>query len=71
LTGRADIPVREQMLKRDDLGRVSELFLTGTTAEVMPVTRVDGKPIADGCPGPVTRRLQQAYQEAVREFIAS
>jgi branched-subunit amino acid aminotransferase/4-amino-4-deoxychorismate lyase len=45
------------------------LFLTGTTSEVLPVVRVDGRPIADGRPGPVSRRLQEAYREAVREFV--
>jgi D-alanine transaminase len=70
LAERAGVPVDEHVLKRSDLQRVSELFLTGTTSEVMPVVRVDGKPIADGRPGPVTRRLQQAYQEAVRAFVS-
>jgi D-alanine transaminase len=69
LAARAGLPEREQMLKRDDLRHVSELFLTGTTTEVMPITQVDGKPIADGKPGPVTRRLQEVYRQAVREFI--
>jgi D-alanine transaminase len=58
------------MLRRDDLGRVSELFLTGTTSEVLPVVRVDGRPVADGKPGAVTRRLQEAYAAEVREFLA-
>jgi D-alanine transaminase len=64
---RAGIEVQEHELRRPDLGRVSELFLTGTTSEVLPVVRVDGQTIADGRPGPITRRLQQAYREAVRE----
>jgi D-alanine transaminase len=68
LTVRAGIPVREQVLKREDLARVSELFLTGTTTEIMPITRVDECPIADGQPGPMTRRLQAAYREAVAEL---
>jgi D-alanine transaminase len=70
LSARAGVPVREQMLRRDDLGRVSELFLTGTTSEVLPVVRVDGRPVADGKPGAVTRRLQEAYAAEVREFLA-
>src|SRR5262249_38316277 len=48
LSARAGIPVREQVLRRDDLSRVSELFLTGTTSEVMPVIRVDDRPIDHG-----------------------
>ena len=69
LADRAGITVREAVLRREDLGRVSELFLTGTTSEVLPVVRVDGRPIADGRPGPISRRLQEAYRDAVREFV--
>jgi len=67
LAQRARIELQEHELRRPDLARVSELFLTGTTSEVLPVVRVDGQPIADGKPGSITRRLQQAYREAVSE----
>jgi len=63
------IPVREHVLKRDDLKRVSELFLTGTTSEILPIVRVDNEIIADGKPGPITHRLQEAYAKAVAEFV--
>jgi D-alanine transaminase len=71
LAGRAGIPVRERVLKREDLAQVTELFLTGTTSEVLPVVRVDGRAIAAGRPGPVTRHLQDVYREAVREFVTA
>jgi D-alanine transaminase len=58
------IPIEEHVLTLADLPRVTELFLTGTTSEVLPVVRVDGQPVADGRPGPVTRRLQEAYRRA-------
>jgi D-alanine transaminase len=70
LARRAGIAVREQSLKRSELTQVSELFLTGTTAEVLPVVRVEGQAVGSGTPGPITRRLQEAYQQAVREFAA-
>lgn len=70
LAERARIPVQEEVLQRGDLERVTELFLTGTTTEVLPVVRVDGRPIGDGRPGPVTCRLQEAYREMVREHVA-
>jgi D-alanine transaminase len=70
LAAQAGIPQREHVVRRADLERVSELFLTGTTTEVLPVVKVDGRPIRDGRPGPVTRRLQEAYTETVREFAA-
>jgi D-alanine transaminase len=69
LADRTGISVREDVLKRDNLRQVSELFLTGTTTEVLPVVRVDSQGIGDGKPGPVTRRLQEAYRKAVREFV--
>ena len=59
----------EISLMRSDLRHVSELFLTGTTSEVLPLVGVDGQPVGDGRPGPVTRKLQQAYADAVREFV--
>jgi D-alanine transaminase len=69
LAAQAGIPVREQVLKRSDLAQVSELFLTGTTSEVLPVVCVNDQPIGAGHPGPVTRRLQGEYEQAVREFV--
>jgi len=66
----AGVPVQEHVLKREDLGRVSELFLTGTTSEVLPIVRVDSQSIGTGRPGAVTRRLQEAYREAVNGFIS-
>ena len=68
LAGKADIPVREHVFKRDDLGHVSELFLTATTSEVLPTVRVGDQRIGDGKPGPIVSRLQAVYAHAVREF---
>lgn len=48
-----------------DLGRATELFVTSTTAEVLPIVRVDGQPIGDGRPGPITRSLYEAFQRIV------
>ncbi len=69
LAARAGIPTREHTLRKDDLASVTELFLTGTTTEVMPIVTVDKRPIGDGRPGPVARRLQEVYRQAVREFV--
>jgi D-alanine transaminase len=49
---------------------VSELFLTATTSELLPSVRVDDQRIGDGKPGPIVRRLQAAYADAVREFLS-
>lgn len=59
------IPVREGPIHLERLDRVEELFLSGTTTEVMPISRVDGRPVGDGRPGPVTRRLREAFLERI------
>lgn len=70
LAQKADIPVREQAIRRDELLTVDELFLTGTTTEVCSIIKVDGKTIGDGRPGPVAKRLLELHQQAVKEFLA-
>lgn len=55
----------EDMLYLEDLYDVDELFLSGTTTEIMPVVRVDGREIVDGEPGPVTRALLDAFRARV------
>ena len=63
LCGQLGIPYREEAVFEDQLDRVEELMILGTTTEVMPVVEVDQRRIGDGRPGPVTRRLQQAYRQ--------
>jgi D-alanine transaminase len=71
LATNAGITVREENLQRNALDRVSELFLTGTTSEVLPVVKVDGNPIREGRPGPLTQKMQRAYADAVAAFLAA
>ncbi|MEM7273317.1 MAG: aminotransferase class IV [Actinomycetota bacterium] len=56
-TSVAPIPV-------DHAVAAEEAFLTSTAGGVMPVTTIDGRPLGDGTPGPVTTRLRQAYWDA-------
>jgi D-alanine transaminase len=69
LAASAGVAVEERNLQRDRLAEVPELFISGTTSEVMPIVTVDGQQLGDGRPGPVTRRIQEAYAEAVRSFV--
>ena len=55
------LPVSEPNLTRYDLFVADECFLTGTGAELIPVTKIDGRVIGTGKPGPVTRSLVQKY----------
>ena len=59
----SDIVVLEKNLTRYDLYCADECFLTGTAAEVIPVTKIDGRVIGTGKVGPVTARLVQAFGE--------
>jgi len=63
----AQIPAVEKTLQRHDLYIADECFLTGTGAEVIPVTRIDSRPIGTGQPGPITRRLIEAFKRRIRE----
>ncbi len=51
----------------DALYRASELFFTSTAGGVMPVSTLDGRPVGDGRPGPVTMDLRRRYWELHRD----
>ena len=70
LATRCDVAIQETSFGVSDLPELDELFLTGTTVEVLPLVRVDGSPIGDGHPGPVTLQLRSAYREYVEESLA-
>lgn len=62
----AGIEVREIPLTKHDVYIADECFLTGSAAEVIPVVKVDSRKIGEGKPGPVTRRLTEAFHEATK-----
>ncbi len=57
--------VVERVLSRSDLYYCDELFMTGTAAEVTPIREIDDRAVGEGTVGPVTRRAQQLYMDAV------
>jgi branched-chain amino acid aminotransferase len=60
------IPTRVAPMSVADMLNADELFFSGTAVEVTPVREVDGTVIGDGTPGPMTRRLQQTFNDVVR-----
>ena len=66
LAEKAGIPTREVTLQRHDLYVADEFFLTGTAAELIPVVQLDGRPIGDGKPGPMTQQLLELFQKFAR-----
>ena len=55
------LPIQERFISQAELYGADEVFLTGTTVEVLAVVRVDGKVIGDGRPGPITQRLAVGF----------
>ncbi len=63
LARKRNISVEEKSLIRHDIYIADEIFATGTAAEVIPITEVERRPVADGNPGPITTQL-------IEDFVA-
>jgi branched-chain amino acid aminotransferase len=57
------LEVTEPQMTRYDIYTADECFLTGTAAEIIPAVEFDKRPIGDGKPGPVTRRMIERFRE--------
>ncbi len=66
----AGIPVREQVLRDEDLLGADEAFLTSTTRELVPIVQVDDTAIGSGKPGPVTQALLDAYRQKAQQLTS-
>jgi len=65
------IPCEVRDLSLTEAYRADEMFCSGTMGELAAVTRVDGRVIGDGRPGPVTGRLSELFRElTAREGVA-
>lgn len=67
----AGITVREAVIQPDELATADEVFITGTTREVLAVTTLDTTPVRDGRPGPVTKTLSQKFREMANALTSS
>ncbi|HTO61434.1 MAG TPA: aminotransferase class IV, partial [Bradyrhizobium sp.] len=65
LCQRLNIPLRVEPLPAADVRDADEVFLTSTGGGILPIARIDGRPVRQ-FPGPVTQRLRDAYW-AMRE----
>ncbi len=61
------IPAQERNLSLSELYTADEVFTSGTMGELTPVLEADGRVIADGKPGPMTRRLQTLHRNLARD----
>ncbi len=65
LARKEGLPVEERAVSSEELYRADEVFLTGTTVEVLAVVRVDSRVIGNGRPGPITQRLAARFLSRV------
>ncbi len=65
------LPIQEVRFPKERLFEADEVFLTSTIKEVFPVTRVDSHVIGDGKPGPLTKKLNEAYKKLSQEALKS
>lgn len=62
------VPIHETPILEHQLGEAEELFFTSTIVEIRPIVRLNGHPVGTGTPGPVTRRIQQAFRDLVSDL---
>ena len=62
-------PVIERDVDRSELYFADEAFLCGTGQEILPVTSIDRLPVGDGKVGSLTKKMQKAYFDVVRELV--
>ncbi len=60
------LKVEEKLFTVHELYRADEVFVTGTGAEVVAAVKIDGHPIGSGVPGPLTKKIAQAFQDDAR-----
>ena len=67
---RADgsIPVEERVITMDEVWDADEIWISSSSKEVVPVVRLDGKPVGDGNPGPVWEKAAKLYSAGKYDF---
>jgi len=65
LCGQASIPFEVRIVSMRDVRDADELMLSAATRELLPIVELDGRPVADGRPGPVYRELRRGYDSAI------
>ncbi len=61
------IPFKEANIGLFDLYSADEIFVTGTAAEIAPITYIDGRVVGDGKPGKITRLLMEEFRKLTEE----
>lgn len=62
------IPIQERLYTTADLRSADELFLSSSIKEVMPITTLDGAPVANGKPGELTKKIHKLLKELIVDY---
>ena len=65
LAAKNGIPAHETDMTLYDVYTADEAITCGTASEIMPIVKIDGRPIGNGKPGPITLRLQELFRNLV------
>ncbi len=66
---REKMPFEERRISRDEFLTADEVFITGTVKEVIPITKIDERPVGKGVPGPVTRKVMDLWRREVNRIL--
>jgi branched-chain amino acid aminotransferase len=69
IASEAGTSVVEQTLRLEDLYGADEVFVTSTNRNAIGVKEIDGHTIGDGAMGPITRKLDEAFEEYMKEYV--
>jgi branched-chain amino acid aminotransferase len=69
IAGEANTNVVEQTMKVEDLHSADEVFMTSTNRNVIGVKEIAGHMIADGKAGPLTRKLDEAFEAYINDYV--
>lgn len=65
LCAAAGVPFKVARLTQAEVAGADELMLSAATREILPIARLDGRPIGSGAPGPIYSKLRSAYDAAI------
>ena len=70
LARKAGLPLEVRRITRKEVQTADEVWISSSTKEVVPITKLDGKPVANGQPGPMFRKMYQLFQDYKKTLAA-
>ncbi len=70
LAQKAGVPLKIRRVSRKEVQTADELLITSSTKEVVPITKLDGRPVGNGQPGPMFRKVYQLFQDYKKALLA-